>query len=303
MNFTAAGQTITKSDITRDGTWYLWTKVIDNAGNRASNNEEKATISNAFTIIANTDPRAMITLTPDITRWTNTNVTVSATYGEYLTQNKTLTCNGTANVDYTVNGLVNVVVKTNGKTVTATAEDIAGNRIVKTYQVTNIDKILPVHNITHTPTDWVIDYVTIHWEFTDAQSGMDYVELPNGTTTTETSGTYVVYDNGNYNFAGHDIAGNVKRVTKTISNIDKINPEGVLSLSTTDLTDKGLNINWQALDNESGFSKILLPNASISNNANGSYPVDKIGTYTFIIYDLVGNEKELSIQVNNVDVE
>lgn len=301
-NFTN-GATITKSDITQAGTWYLWTKVIDNAGNRASDNNGKAIVSNAFTIIANTEGPALITLTPDITRWTNTNVVVTATYGEYLTQNKTLTCNGTSNVDYSVNGLVNVVVKNNGKTVTATAEDIAGNKIVKTYQVTNIDKILPVENITHTPVDWVIDYVKIHWEFTDAQSGMNYVQLPNGQTTTETSGDYVVYDNGDYNFAGYDIAGNVKRVTETINNIDKIQPEGVLALSNTDLADSEIQINWEALDNESGFSKILLPNATISNNSTGSFKVTKMGVYTFIIYDVVGNERELSIEVNNVDVD
>ena len=47
------------------------------------------------------------------------------------------------NTNYTVNGTTNVVVKTNERTVTARAEDIAGNAITKTYKVTNIDKLKP----------------------------------------------------------------------------------------------------------------------------------------------------------------
>ena len=302
-NFTASGETITKADITGAGTWYLWTKVIDNAGNRASDDSGKTIVANGFTVYSNTDERAKITLTPNITRWTNTDVTVSATYGEFLTQNKVLTCEGTASVDYTINGFVSVIVISNEKTVTATAEDIAGNKIVKTYRVTNIDKILPVENITHMPTDWVIDYLTINWEFTDDQSGIDHIKLPNGETTTQTRGQYLVLDNGDYNFTAYDVAGNVKNVTKTINNIDKIKPEGALSLSTNDLTDTQLQINWEAIDNESGFSKIVLPDTTISNDEEGSFVVSKIGTYTFIIYDKVGNERELSIEVNNVDLE
>ena len=302
-NFTASGETITKSNITGAGTWYLWTKVIDNAGNRASDDSGKTIVANGFTVYSNTDERAKITLTPNITRWTNTDVTVSATYGEFLTQNKVLTCEGTASVDYTINGFVSVIVISNEKTVTATAEDIAGNKIVKTYRVTNIDKILPVENITHMPTDWVIDYLTINWEFTDDQSGIDHIKLPNGETTTQTRGQYLVLDNGDYNFTAYDVAGNVKNVTKTINNIDKIKPEGALSLSTNDLTDTQLQINWEAIDNESGFSKIVLPDTTISNDEEGSFVVSKIGTYTFIIYDKVGNERELSIEVNNVDLE
>ena len=41
-----SGSTVTKNDITGAGTWYLWTNVIDNAGNRA----DTIKVSNAFVV-------------------------------------------------------------------------------------------------------------------------------------------------------------------------------------------------------------------------------------------------------------
>jgi glucan-binding YG repeat protein len=137
-NFTS-GSSVSKTDIASAGTYYLWTKVIDGAGNRATS----VKVSNAFKVNANTATSSQITLSPSTTAWTNGNVTVTATYGGNLTGNKTLTCTGTATTDYTINGTSNVVVKTNGKTVTATATDVAGNRVTKTLTISNIDKVLP----------------------------------------------------------------------------------------------------------------------------------------------------------------
>ncbi len=184
------------------------------------------------------------------------------------------------------------------------ATDNAGNvsesRMVGPYK---IDGTPPVAQISNTPTDWVIDYVKIKWEFTDAQSGLDYVILPDGTTTKSIGGEYVVSENGDYTFRAYDKAGNEQVVTQTISNIDKIKPEGVLSLSQTELTDNPIEILWEAVDNQSGVKKVILPDASISEEATGSYPITQMGTYTFIIYDKVGNYREIAIEVNNVDTE
>ena len=137
-NFTN-GSKVEKSDIIEPGTWYLWTKVIDNAGNRA----EEIKVSNAFTINSNTDEGNKIILTQDKTEWTNGNVTVTAVYGKNLIQNRILTCMGTEGTDFDLIETTKIVVKTNHKTVTAVAEDIAGNRIVSTLTIENIDKIWP----------------------------------------------------------------------------------------------------------------------------------------------------------------
>ena len=73
--------------------------------------------------------------------WTNKDVTVTAKYGENLTQNRKMTCTGINKIDYEINGITNAIVKTNNNTVTVTAEDIAGNKIEKTVTIDKIDKL------------------------------------------------------------------------------------------------------------------------------------------------------------------
>lgn len=133
------GQEIIKSDITTPGTWYLWTNVTDVAGNRATT----VKTSNAFVVGANTESVNNITFNLSTTDWTNKTVTVTPVYGANLVQNKTLTSSGTAETDYTINEITKVIVKTNGITITATAQDIAGNTVKTTKTITNIDKQLP----------------------------------------------------------------------------------------------------------------------------------------------------------------
>ena len=133
------GEEVSKTDITEAGTWYLWTKVIDSAGNRATNIKT----SEGFVVSANTEDEYVIKLIPDYTDWTANNITVTATCGSNLTPIST-TCTGTSGTDYTVNGTTSVAVKTNNQTVTATAMDKAGNVITATLTVTKIDKNAPI---------------------------------------------------------------------------------------------------------------------------------------------------------------
>ena len=133
------GQEIEKSDITEPGTWYLWTNVTDVAGNRAINIKT----SNAFEIKANTETESKIIFDIEPTEWTNGEVTVTPKYGANLTKNKTLTSTGAQGTDYIINGATEVKVKTNGITVTATAQDTVGNTITAKTTINNIDKELP----------------------------------------------------------------------------------------------------------------------------------------------------------------
>ena len=156
--------------------------------------------------------------------------------------------------------------------------------------------------MSHNPTDWVIDYVKIHWTASDSQSGFNRVVLPDGTSTTNASGDFTVTDNGTYTFTLYDNVGNSRILTENINNIDKIMPEGVLSLQENRLTDEKIKISWKAFDLQSGFSKILLPDSTFSTNATGEFIVAQMGDYSFVIYDRVGNTRELSINVSNVDM-
>ena len=184
------GQEIEKIDITKASTWYLWTKVIDSAGNRATNIKT----SEEFVVSANTEEEYVIKLTPDYTDWTANDITVTATYGSKLTP-ISLTCTGTSGTDYTVDGTTSVAVKTNNQTVTAKAEDKAGNVITATLIVTKIDKNAPI--VTAKQTSVTISkgtsYETSKY-FTVEQNGESTMTTTYNVTNTNTlaKGTHTI---------------------------------------------------------------------------------------------------------------
>lgn len=133
------GATVTKTDCVAGKIYYLWTNVVDAVGNRAQN----VKVSNGFVVGSSTATTNSIKLTPNYNTWTNTDVTVTVSFGSNLTQGKTLTCTGTAGTDYTKNGTTSIVVKSNNQTVKATAKDAAGNTVTASLTITIIDKDEP----------------------------------------------------------------------------------------------------------------------------------------------------------------
>lgn len=261
----------------------------DNVGNTRN---YTVTINN----IDKTAPTGSLSHSP--TNWVNTDVKIHWSVADANSGVKQIklpdgTIKTTATGDYTVSQ--------NG-TYTFVVYDVAGNTLILQETVTNIDKTPPTGSLSHNPTDWVIDYVKIHWTASDSQSGFNRVVLPDGTSTTNASGDFTVTDNGTYTFTLYDNVGNSKILTENINNIDKIMPEGVLSLQENRLTDEKIKISWKAFDLQSGFSKILLPDSTFSTNATGEFIVAQMGDYSFVIYDKVGNTRELSINVSNVDM-
>lgn len=261
----------------------------DNVGNTRNYN---VTISN----IDKTAPTGSLNHSP--TNWVNTDVKIHWNVADANSGVKQIklpdgTIETTATGDYTVSQ--------NG-TYTFVVYDVAGNTLTLQETVTNIDKTQPTGSLSHNPTDWVIDYVKIHWTASDSQSGFNRVVLPDGTSTTNASGDFTVTDNGTYTFTLYDNVGNSRILTEDINNIDKIMPEGVLSLQENRLTDEKIKISWKAFDLQSGFSKILLPDSTFSTNATGEFTVAQMGDYSFVIYDKVGNTRDISINVSNVDM-
>ena len=261
----------------------------DNVGNTRN---YTVTINN----IDKTAPTGSLSHSP--TNWVNTDVKIHWSVADANSGVKQIklpdgTIKTTATGDYTVSQ--------NG-TYTFVVYDVAGNTLTLQETVTNIDKTPPTGSLSHNPTDWVIDYVKIHWTASDSQSGFNRVVLPDGTSSTNASGDFTVTDNGTYIFTLYDNVGNSRILTENINNIDKIMPEGVLSLQENRLTDEKIKISWKAFDLQSGFSKILLPDSTFSTNATGEFIVAQMGDYSFVIYDRVGNTRELSINVSNVDM-
>jgi len=273
--------------VTANGTYTF--VLEDNVGNTRN---YTVTINN----IDKTAPTGSLSHSP--TNWVNTDVKIHWSVADANSGVKQIklpdgTIKTTATGDYTVSQ--------NG-TYTFVVYDVAGNTLTLQETVTNIDKTPPTGSLSHNPTDWVIDYVKIHWTASDSQSGFNRIVLPDGTSTTNASGDFTVTDNGTYTFTLYDNVGNSKILTENINNIDKIMPEGVLSLQENRLTDEKIKISWKAFDLQSGFSKILLPDSTFSTNATGEFIVAQMGDYSFVIYDKVGNTRELSINVSNVDM-
>ena len=273
--------------VSQNGTYTF--VVYDVAGNTL-------TLQETVTNIDKTPPTGSLSHSP--TNWVNTDVKIHWSVADANSGFKQIklpdgTIKTTATGDYTVSQ--------NG-TYTFVVYDVAGNTLTLQETVTNIDKTPPTGSLGHNPTDWVIDYVKIHWTASDSQSGFNRIVLPDGTSTTNASGDFTVTDNGTYTFTLYDNVGNSKILTENINNIDKIMPEGVLSLQENRLTDEKIKISWKAFDLQSGFSKILLPDSTFSTNATGEFIVAQMGDYSFVIYDKVGNTRELSINVSNVDM-
>ena len=273
--------------VSQNGTYTF--VVYDVAGNTL-------TLQETVTNIDKVAPTGSLSHSP--TNWVNTDVKIHWSVADANSGFKQIklpdgTIKTTATGDYTVSQ--------NG-TYTFVVYDVAGNTLTLQETVTNIDKTPPTGSLGHNPTDWVIDYVKIHWTASDSQSGFNRIVLPDGTSTTNASGDFTVTDNGTYTFTLYDNVGNSKILTENINNIDKIMPEGVLSLQENRLTDEKIKISWKAFDLQSGFSKILLPDSTFSTNATGEFIVAQMGDYSFVIYDKVGNTRELSINVSNVDM-
>ena len=166
----------------------------------------------------------------------------------------------------------------------------------------NIDRSAPTGSIDYNPKSWVIDTIELDWKFSDSKSGLAKVVLPDGQEITNSStGKYTVTENGTYNFTVTDNLGNSQIISKEITNIDKVDPIIALSQKPTEWTDSNTIITWECTDTQSGFREVLLPDGTLSKNSKGEYIASRVGTYTFIGYDNVGNEKTVSIQVQNVD--
>ena len=183
------------------------------------------------------------------------------------------------------------------------ATDNAGNtsedRVVGPYY---IDKTPPTGTIDYEPKDWVIDRVDLLWSFEDAGCGLDKVILPNGETVSNmSSGTFTVTEDGKYDFDVYDKLGNHQIHSIEINNIDKTEPIIALSQRPSEWTDSTTIISWECSDTQSGFREVLLPDGTSSKNATGEFTTEQIGTYTFVAYDNVGNEKKVSIEVQNID--
>ena len=173
------GATVSKTDCVA-GTYYLWTKVYDNAGNRATTIK----VSGGFIVGIQT-----ITINQSTTTWTNQNITVTITYPSVTTSSTRKAGYGTtlANAQTAATSAIapttSVTVTANGY-VYATATDTAGNVITASRQITNIDKTAPeISEFSAKASTTISTSATITVKAKDGLSGLSNLVLEWGTNT------------------------------------------------------------------------------------------------------------------------
>ena len=173
------GATVSKTDCVA-GTYYLWTKVYDNAGNRATTIK----VSGGFIVGIQT-----ITINQSTTTWTNQNITVTITYPSVTTSSTRKAGYGTtlANAQTAATSATapttSVTLTANGY-VYATATDTAGNVITASRQITNIDKTAPeISEFSAKASTTISTSATITVKAKDGLSGLSNLVLEWGTNT------------------------------------------------------------------------------------------------------------------------
>lgn len=149
----------------------------------------------------------------------------------------------------------------------------------------------PNKNITNqdSPIDWSVT----------SEEGYDRMVLPDGTESTETSGTWNAPSNGTYTFKAYDSVGNFTQTDVVVSNIDKTNPVlNITGVPQGDSVQGPVTLNYTASDEH--YSKIKLPNGNSSNGTEGEYVVRRNGTYLFTAFDTAGNSTTETLKITNL---
>lgn len=185
--------------------------------------------------------------------------------------------------------------------------DEAGNIGSYTHTVSNIDKELPGITISVDKTEPVNTDVVLKITATDNVEVAKVVneageELEGIGTASSKSYSYTVTGNGSYTFTVYDTAGNFKKGTFKVENIDKSNPVlDKISKSTEDPINTNVVVTVTAHDVGLGLADkpYKFDNGDWTDVA--STTITSNGTYTVQIKDKAGNVITESYEVSNLD--
>lgn len=155
---------------------------------------------------------------------------------------------------------------------------------------------------------WIGKNIVLTVTASDAHTGVKSITLPDGTVVQKNAGkgivvthTYTITKNGSYTFTVTDMYDNTISQTIVVSKIDTTVPDGTISTNTTNWTNQDVILTVTATDNASGVKTITLPGGAVLNVAKTTFNATKNGSYSFVITDIVGNNKTVTIVVNNID--
>lgn len=158
-------------------------------------------------------------------------------------------------------------------------EDALGNKGVTVAEVSWIDK---------TPPTAEIEYSTVSPTNGDVIAKLVHISE----TIKENDLSYTFTENGEHTFTITDEAGNTAAITAKVDWIDKSVPQGEVSYSIPDLTNKDVTATVR-------FDKA---NVTVTNNGgSASYTFKENGEFTFEFEDALGNKGTAIAKVNWID--
>lgn len=232
--------------------------------------------------------------------WTNKTVDIQVTASDDLEISHIKLPNGTTskllNFIYTVD---------KNSSLEFTVTDNVGNTSSATVKVTNIDKDAPSIS---TKTSNLKDNNTVDVEIAvnESLSGLDYLNLPDGSKTTNSKAKLNISKNGIYKINAVDKAGNISESVININQIkdttakDDQAPSITYTLSETSMTNKDVLINVLATDNTK-VKEITLPDGNKQPGNAVIYKADKNGNYLFKATDINGNSSTITVPITNID--
>ncbi len=250
---------------------YLHIKAIDGAGN----------VGETLHILIHSNIAPELTLTPNITEWTNGNVIITATGtdsdGKVVSVKKP---NGTV-----VNSATTTYEVEQNGTYEFTATDNSGATVTESITITNIDKVKPNATTSITQPTTTVRGATISISATDDASGVAKIVKPDGTeVVSQANTTYVVTEPGTYTFKVIDVAGNEREIEVPVVIVSDGVEVRYVDQVTRNEIDTRVNLSGNVEDSYTtqskeidGYELVLTP-----SNANGKFTIDKqIVTYEY----------------------
>ena len=315
-------------DLVQGVSYEIRVEIEDNVGNKKEFTETKEVDE------ITTEEDVQVDINP--TDWTNQNVDVKLSYPAAAGQVGQYSQDGINWKDVTEEGKSGVYNETivENKTIYIRYRDQAGQTgNVKTVTINNIDKILPeIKLISQSTKEATNENVTLSVIMQDYLSGISGYMISKDANlnidstgwtnidrnTSEIENKFEISENGIYYIYVKDTAGNVKKDSINISNIDKEKPKiKEIEYSNLDWTTEDVKITVKAVDKESGLRGYMLStDANITKESEGWENIEtnteeqsieinierNIKCYIYV-KDVAGNIEKEEIEITNIDKE
>lgn len=158
------------------------------------------------------------------------------------------------------------------------------------------DNVAPTLTYSVSPQSWTKGSVVVTLFAEDSLSGLHRKPYNFGRGWTDVP-TLQLSSNASFIVQARDADGNITSQVINITNIDKTAPE--VSTSVTLLEDNRATLTVAATDVQSGVMKIVNDTDELSYNSSSiTVSISQAGTYTFTVYDNVGNSKKSSVTIS-----